>query len=99
MMQRPTGGWWRRFDCKAMDLREVKACTYLQVMGMFTLWVGWYGFNAGSMRCMNAICSDLVGLIAWNTTLAACSAGLGACLFCCCAKPQLDIGFLCNGIL
>ena len=27
--------------------------------GMFTLWVGWYGFNAGHLACIRSCCGNL----------------------------------------
>jgi len=100
LMLRPPGGWQRRFDCQERDYGEFRPCTYLQVIGMFTLWVGWYGFNSGATRCAHtSACTMTAGIIAWNTTLAACSGGLGAYIFCFLVHKNLQVGFLCNGVL
>ncbi|MEO4047885.1 ammonium transporter [Pseudomonas sp. CAU 1711] len=48
----------------------------LVALGGFILWLGWFGFNAGSTLAMTA---DL-GLIALNTHLAAAAGALGAVL-------------------
>jgi len=98
-MVRPFGGWQRRFDNVDDDVSEFKACGYLQVMGMFTLWVGWYGFNAGSTKCMDKDCSIAAGIVAWNTTLSGCAGGLGAYIYSYCVHRHLNSGFLVNGVL
>ena len=46
----------------------------LAALGLFLLWVGWFGFNGGSTLAAN----DQVPLIVLNTTLAACAGGLVA---------------------
>lgn len=96
---RPAGGWPRRFDSTSTDEKEFAQCSYLQVMGMFTLWVGWYGFNAGSTVSLGTIGRPIAGIVAWNTTLAACAGGLGAFIFMYCCKRRIDIGCVCNGVL
>ena len=48
----------------------------LVALGGFILWLGWFGFNAGSTLAMNAS----LGLIALNTHLAAAAGALGAVL-------------------
>lgn len=48
----------------------------LVALGGFILWLGWFGFNAGSSLQMNVS----LGLIALNTHLAACAGALGAYL-------------------
>ena len=90
--------WQRRFDDEARDKLEFQTCSYLQVMGMFTLWVGWYGFNAGSTISADPT-GRLASLVSWNTTAAASAAGLGACLYLYGFHLNLDVGFLCNGVL
>ena len=47
----------------------------LAAMGTFLLWIGWYGFNAGSTMGITGQVSspEVVGKIALNTTIAACS--------------------------
>ena len=69
-------------------------------LGVFILWVGWYGFNPGSQLAFaTGADADAVVLIAVNTTLAA-AAGvlaatvLGWVMF---AKPDLSMGL--NGAL
>ena len=69
-------------------------------LGVFVLWVGWYGFNPGSQLAFQSASDiDATVLIAVNTTLAA-GAGvvaatiLGWILF---KKPDLSMGL--NGAL
>ena len=69
-------------------------------LGVFVLWIGWYGFNPGSQLAFQSVSdTDATVLIAVNTTLAA-GAGvlaatiLGWILF---KKPDLSIGL--NGAL
>lgn len=47
----------------------------LATIGMFLLWVGWYGFNAGSTLGIvgTETSSELLGKIVLNTTISACS--------------------------
>mmetsp|Transcript_52024 Transcript_52024/g.113191 ORF Transcript_52024/g.113191 Transcript_52024/m.113191 type:complete len:463 (+) Transcript_52024:100-1488(+) len=72
------------------------------VLGTFCLWFGWYGFNPGSTGSMHdADTANLAGIVAVNTTLSPCVAGL--LVFFLRAKvvePKcLDVGAFCNGIL
>jgi len=74
----------------------------LCVLGTFFLWFGWYGFNPGSTLQMHTKEDGYAaGLVAVNTTLAPCVAGL--LVFFLRAKvvaPKLlDVGGFCNGIL
>src|SRR2546429_2547530 len=48
-------------------------------VGGLILWFGWYGFNPGST--LSALDTAGIGRVAFNTPLAACSAGLGALVF------------------
>jgi len=96
---RPAGGWPRRFDNRDRDVLEFKPCNYLQVMGMFILWVGWYGFNAGSTLSLDQSGSTTAGIVAWNTTLAASAGGVGSYIYCYCFQKHLDVAFICNGVL
>ncbi|MCC6614428.1 MAG: ammonium transporter [Anaerolineae bacterium] len=48
-------------------------------LGTMILWLGWYGFNPGSALGISN--NGLVGLVAVNTTLAACIGALVAVLF------------------
>jgi Amt family ammonium transporter len=70
------------------------------VLGTFCLWFGWYGFNPGSTLSMHTADSAYTaGVVAVNTTLAPCVAGL---LVFCLKKLEsglLDVGAFCNGIL
>ncbi len=69
-------------------------------LGAFLLWFGWYGFNPGST--LSAMDAQGIGRIAANTTLAACTGGLGAMLFALWMGPtkgKFDLGFTINGLL
>ena len=47
--------------------------------GGLILWFGWYGFNPGST--LSALDAQGIGRVSFNTTLAACSAGLTALFY------------------
>ncbi|CAJ1425486.1 unnamed protein product [Effrenium voratum] len=95
----PNGRWQRRFDNAERDNAEFQPCNYLQVMGMFILWVGWYGFNTGGALTSHAGSYHTAGLVAWNTTMAGAAGGFGAYLYLYGFRLNLDVGFLCNGLL
>eukprot|EP00931_Biecheleriopsis_adriatica_P042040 TRINITY_DN23964_c1_g1_i1.p1 TRINITY_DN23964_c1_g1~~TRINITY_DN23964_c1_g1_i1.p1 ORF type:complete len:901 (+),score=134.92 TRINITY_DN23964_c1_g1_i1:114-2816(+) len=93
-------GWQRRFDNVDDDDREFRANSYLQVLGMFNLWVGWYGFNtASAFAKANGDSVWLASYVAWNTTLGATSGALGSFLNFYLFQGSINIGFLCNGVI
>jgi Amt family ammonium transporter len=72
----------------------------LASLGAFLLWFGWYGFNPGST--LSAMDASGIGRIAANTTLAACTGGLGAMLLGLWVGPtkgKFDLGLTINGLL
>lgn len=73
----------------------------LQVLGTFILWMGWYGFNAGSTTLLNATAAGIAGRVVMTTTLAASTGGI-ACVVLermRGARRQWDVVSMCNGIL
>jgi Amt family ammonium transporter len=70
------------------------------VLGTFCLWFGWYGFNPGSTLSMHdEATAHLAGLVAVNTTIAPCMAGLLVFAAQRALIGLLDVGAFCNGIL
>ena len=69
----------------------------LAALGVFILWLGWYGFNAGST--LSLADPVVVSLIVINTTLAAASGATLAMIFAWLkfGKPDVSIAF--NGVL
>jgi Amt family ammonium transporter len=67
------------------------------VIGGFILWFGWYGFNPGSS--LSAMDFGGIGRIAANTTLAACTGGLGAVFFMYFRLGKWDAAAITNGFL
>jgi Amt family ammonium transporter len=67
------------------------------VIGGFILWFGWYGFNPGSS--LSAMDFGGIGRIAANTTLAACTGGLGAEFLVYFRTKKWDAGAITNGFL
>src|SRR5258707_10640321 len=65
--------------------------------GGLILWFGWYGFNPGST--LSAMDIQGIGRVAFNTTLAACSAGLAALLYSYARTKKWDLGLTVNGFL
>jgi Amt family ammonium transporter len=67
------------------------------VIGGFILWFGWYGFNPGST--LSAMDMGGIARVAANTTLAACTGGLGAVIFVYFRVKKWDAGAITNGFL
>ncbi len=66
-------------------------------VGGLILWFGWYGFNPGST--LSALDMQGIGRVAFNTTLAACSAGLTALFYSYYRSRKWDLGLTVNGFL
>lgn len=72
----------------------------LSALGVFILWVGWYGFNPGSQLAIyGADNVQAVGLIAVNTTLAAAAGATSALLISRIVHKSPDLTFALNGAL
>lgn len=72
----------------------------LSTLGVFILWIGWYGFNPGSQLAIaGAENTDMVMLIAVNTTLAAAAGGVAAMLAAWWLFKKPDLSMALNGIL
>ncbi|WP_421872220.1 ammonium transporter [Marinoscillum sp.] len=68
----------------------------LAVIGVFLLWLGWFGFNGGSVLSADP---GLVSFVLVTTSLAACAGGLGGFVTGYIAFKRLDLGMVLNGIL
>lgn len=68
----------------------------LAVIGVFLLWLGWFGFNGGSVLSGDPAATSFVLL---TTSLAACAGGLGAGITAYLVSKKLDLGMVLNGIL
>ena len=68
----------------------------LAVIGAFLLWLGWFGFNGGSVLSANPA---LVSLVLVITCLGACAGAIGALLTSYITSKRLDLGMVLNGIL
>ncbi len=66
-------------------------------VGGLILWFGWYGFNPGST--LSALDTVGIGRVSFNTTLAACSAGLVALFVGYARTKKWDLGLTVNGFL
>ena len=62
----------------------------LGAVGGLILWFGWYGFNPGST--LSALDVQGIGRVSFNTTLAACSAGLAALFYAYARVGKWDLG-------
>ena len=65
-------------------------------MGAFLLWLGWFGFNGGSVLSANP---ELTSLVLVTTCLAAAAGGLGAMLAYAFVSSKPDLSMALNGIL
>jgi Amt family ammonium transporter len=67
----------------------------LASLGVLILWFGWFGFNPGSTTTAD----DTIGLIAMNTSLAACGGVLGAMFISWLRFGKPDVSMSLNGAL
>ncbi|MEM9340475.1 MAG: ammonium transporter [Bacteroidota bacterium] len=68
----------------------------LAVIGVFLLWLGWFGFNGGSVLSADP---GAVSFVLVTTSLAACAGGLAGFITGYVAFKRLDLGMVLNGIL
>ena len=69
----------------------------LGAVGGLILWFGWYGFNPGST--LSALDVQGIARVSFNTTMAACSAGLAALFYAFARVKKWDLGITTNGFL
>jgi len=69
----------------------------IAAVGGVILWFGWYGFNPGST--LSALDMQGIARVSFNTTLAACSAGLTALAYAYMRVKKWDLGLTVNGFL
>lgn len=67
----------------------------LATLGVFLLWFGWFGFNAGSTTTGDTS----IGKIALNTLLAASAGGIGSMIFSIITSKIVKVDHTLNGIL
>jgi Amt family ammonium transporter len=68
----------------------------LAVIGVFLLWLGWFGFNGGSVLSADPA---IVSYVLVTTSLGACAGGLGGFIAGNIVFKRLDLGMMLNGIL
>ncbi|MDX2249677.1 MAG: ammonium transporter [Bacteroidia bacterium] len=68
----------------------------LATIGVFMLWLGWFGFNGGSVL---SAAPGATSLVLVNTCLAAAAGGLGGVITARFMFKRLDLGMALNGIL
>ncbi len=85
-----------RFDRDTGAARDIPGHNLsLVVLGGFILWMGWFGFNAGS----TLKATESIGGIALNTNLAACAGALGTVVYCMVFRHPLLLTSCVNGTL
>lgn len=68
----------------------------LSVIGVFLLWLGWFGFNGGSVLSADPATTSLVLV---TTSLAASAGAVGGLIMAYIVFKRLDLGMVLNGIL
>ncbi len=68
----------------------------LATLGAFILWLGWFGFNAGSSLAADP---DVIGQVALSTNMAAAAGAVVACLVAMRVMGSPDLSMILNGAL
>jgi len=71
----------------------------LATLGVFILWLGWFGFNPGSQLAAAGGNADAIALIAANTNIAAAGGALAALITAWSLTRKPDLGQTLNGVL
>ena len=71
----------------------------LGFLGVMILWIGWYGFNAGSTLGLSGGFADLAARVAVTTTLAAAAGAASAMLISWARFGKSDLSLTLNGVL
>lgn len=69
----------------------------LSILGVFIIWIGWFGFNPGST--LSALMDGFFGFVALNTNIAAAAGAVAALLVSWAVLGKADIPSMLNGIL
>ncbi|MGE0326154.1 MAG: ammonium transporter [Polyangiaceae bacterium] len=95
-----------KFDSKGRALPIRGHNMALATLGVFILWMGWFGFNPGSTTAATGGGADAFGgigkafpLIAVNTNLSGCAGGAAALIVTWALTKKPDIGMSLNGVL
>jgi len=68
-------------------------------LGVFILWLGWFGFNPGSQLAIVGSNADAVALVAANTNLAAAAGAAAAVIYGYITGKKANVGAAFNGVL
>ncbi|MEQ8242228.1 ammonium transporter [Fulvivirga sp.] len=68
----------------------------LAVIGVFLLWLGWFGFNGGSVLSADP---GITSFVLVTTCLAACTGAMGGLITSYFVFKRLDLGMVLNGVL
>ncbi|MFC3197030.1 ammonium transporter [Parapedobacter deserti] len=68
----------------------------LATIGVFLLWLGWFGFNGGSVLSADP---GTVSLVLVTTTMGACGGAIGGHFTSMAAMKRIDFGMVLNGVL
>ena len=88
-----------RFDASGRPMAMPGHNAALVVLGTFILWVGWYGFNPGSVLAITGEAAVDVARCAVTTTLSAAAGGIGAMVLNYSLYKVWDLVAVCNGCL
>ncbi|MGB3535805.1 MAG: ammonium transporter [Microcoleaceae cyanobacterium] len=89
------GPRWGRFSTTESFQTNLSSNLQFSVLGMFLLWFGWLGFNAGSGLTLN----EQVPLVMVNTVLSGCAGMLSAGALSWTENKVLQVEILINGSL
>jgi Amt family ammonium transporter len=71
----------------------------LGTLGVFILWLGWFGFNPGSQLAAIGSNADVISLVAANTNIGAAAGGIAAMMLYWLRSGKPDLGMTLNGVL
>ncbi len=71
----------------------------LATLGIFILWLGWFGFNPGSQLAATGANADAISLVAANTNIAAAGGAMAAMITAWVITKKPDLSQTLNGVL